>query len=116
MPVRLLFLTALRFLHQFRCTPATSPLFSHKLLKPRCHLTAIGSYKPHMREFDLEALMQDDPHMNVYVDSAEACMAEAGELQFLAKDDRRVVELIDATEQQEGRTIYKVSLLCCDVA
>lgn len=91
-----------------RCTPSTSPLFDIKLLKKRCHLTAIGSYKKHMHEFDLEAMMQD-PMVKIHVDSAEACLAEAGELQFLDKEDSRIAELMNsATVSEEGQTVYKV--------
>jgi ornithine cyclodeaminase/alanine dehydrogenase-like protein (mu-crystallin family) len=65
------------------CTPSTEDLFPSYWLKDRVHITAIGSYKPHMREFDLQALVKSGRTSTVLVDSKEACLAEAGELQFL---------------------------------
>lgn len=42
-----------------------------------------GSYKPHMQEIDLVPLARAGRLNKVIVDSREACLAEAGELQRL---------------------------------
>ncbi|GAA5833383.1 hypothetical protein JCM9279_001508 [Rhodotorula babjevae] len=68
------------------CVPSTEPLFSLDALKPGVHINAIGSYTPSMREFP-PALVAPSPssptapHIpTLLVDSAPACLAEAGEL------------------------------------
>ncbi|OQE13549.1 hypothetical protein PENFLA_c046G05238 [Penicillium flavigenum] len=64
----------------FCCTPSTEPLFPFRDLasspKPR-FISAIGSYKPRMREIDTELLLSGG---QIFVDSKDACLQESGEL------------------------------------
>ncbi|GAA5921761.1 hypothetical protein JCM3775_001807 [Rhodotorula graminis] len=68
------------------CVPSTEPLFSLEALKPGVHINAIGSYTPLMREFPPSLIAPSPaspsaPHIpTLLVDSAPACLAEAGEL------------------------------------
>ncbi|KAK1138535.1 hypothetical protein N8T08_002421 [Aspergillus melleus] len=65
----------------FCCTPSTSPLFAFSGLQlcPKSRfISLIGSYKPHMKEIDTETLLSGDGR--VFVDTAEACLEESGEL------------------------------------
>ena len=79
-----------------------------------------------MREFDLEGLVNTDTTLKVLVDSKEACLHEAGELQFLQNtsldDIVEIGDLVDAAGNSKavdrssyGRvTAYKVSSVCFD--
>lgn len=58
-------------------TPATEPLFELEDLSPTCHVNAIGSYRPEMRELPVELLRSAS---TVAVDQLEAAREEAGEL------------------------------------
>ena len=61
-------------------TSSTIPLFTTPVQEP-CALVLIGSYKPHMQEITQEVLAQARTNGRaVIVDSAEACLREAGEL------------------------------------
>ncbi|RDH26958.1 hypothetical protein BDQ94DRAFT_154740 [Aspergillus welwitschiae] len=65
----------------FCCTPSTSPLFPYSILRssPKDRfISVIGSYKPHMREIDTETLLSGGGR--VFVDSADECLEESGEL------------------------------------
>jgi ornithine cyclodeaminase/alanine dehydrogenase-like protein (mu-crystallin family) len=57
-------------------TNATKPLFRKGDLKPGVHINAIGSFQPHMQELDPYILMA----AKVYVDQAESCLRESGDL------------------------------------
>ncbi|OAP56560.1 hypothetical protein AYL99_09739 [Fonsecaea erecta] len=62
----------------FCCTPSTTPHFPFSYLdtKPR-FISLIGSYKPSMQEIDSETLLSGG---DIYVDTKEGCLIEAGEL------------------------------------
>lgn len=66
----------------FSCTPATQPNFKYSSLKTgrqqQRFIALIGSYTPAMREVDTATLLSGGG--TIYVDSSEACLAEAGEL------------------------------------
>lgn len=58
------------------CTPATEPVFDSSLLSPGAHVTAVGSYRPEMREFDLEL----SKRALVVVETLAMARKESGEL------------------------------------
>jgi ornithine cyclodeaminase/alanine dehydrogenase-like protein (mu-crystallin family) len=58
-------------------TRSEIPVFDGSRLRPGVHISAIGSYQPHMREFDLNALLKSD---KVVADTREGVMHEAGDL------------------------------------
>jgi ornithine cyclodeaminase len=70
-------------------TTATSPVFPNEALRPGTHINGVGSYTPEMIEVPPETAAR----ANVFVDSREAVMEEAGELiaavnhKLLLKDD-----------------------------
>lgn len=57
-------------------TGSAEPLFSLKHLKPGVHINAIGAYKPHMQELDIDIIKNS----SLFVDDKEACIAEAGDI------------------------------------
>lgn len=57
-------------------TMSKEPLVSGKWLKQGQHLDLVGAYKPDMREADSEALQRAD----IYVDTRDGAMNEAGEI------------------------------------
>ncbi|MDI6845998.1 MAG: ornithine cyclodeaminase family protein [Candidatus Saccharicenans sp.] len=57
-------------------TTSRTPLFDGTWLRPGAHITAIGSFKPEVRELDSETVRR----AKVYVDSREAAREEAGDL------------------------------------
>ncbi|GAA6052882.1 hypothetical protein JCM3770_004391 [Rhodotorula araucariae] len=99
------------------CVPSTEPLFAAASLKPGVHINAIGSYTPTMLEFPPSLITPSPPpppphpdadadadaesaaatvvaHIPlVLVDSAPACLAEAGELHAAHTTPAQLVEL-----------------------
>ncbi len=59
-------------------TTAQAPVFSDEALKPGVHISAIGAYRPDMREIPAETLAR----AQIYVDSRQAAQKEAGDLLF----------------------------------
>ncbi len=57
-------------------TNATKPLFRREEVKKGVHINAIGSFQPNMQELD-PYLIRD---AKVYVDQAEQCLQESGDL------------------------------------
>ena len=57
-------------------TKSTQPVFEGRLLEEGAHINAIGAYKPEMQEVDEETIRRS----KIFVDSAEACLEEAGDL------------------------------------
>ena len=57
-------------------TDSVNPVIPGKLVPPGCHVSGIGSFRPDMREFD-EALLR---RAEIFVESRETAVAEAGEL------------------------------------
>ncbi|MGB9977576.1 ornithine cyclodeaminase family protein [Thermovenabulum sp.] len=58
-------------------TTSKKPVFNGNLIKKGVHINGIGAYTPEMQEIPEEAVLKAD---KIYVDSLEACMAEAGDL------------------------------------
>lgn len=89
-------------------TNSATPVFPGRLLAEGVHLTAVGSFRPSMRELDEDAMRG----ARVVVDQREPALAEAGELQGLSARD--VVEIGEViTGRAPGRrtpserTIFK---------
>jgi ornithine cyclodeaminase/alanine dehydrogenase-like protein (mu-crystallin family) len=57
-------------------TNATAPLFKREELKKGVHINAIGSFQPHMQELD-PFIIRD---ARVFLDKAEPCLKESGDL------------------------------------
>lgn len=57
-------------------TTAVTPVFDGRDLKPGAHVNGVGSFLPTMQEIDLHTVKQSQ----VFVDSREAALAEAGDL------------------------------------
>jgi ornithine cyclodeaminase/alanine dehydrogenase-like protein (mu-crystallin family) len=57
-------------------TNSTTPLFRKEDVKDGVHINAIGSFQPHMQELD-PYLIKD---ARVFVDQAESCLKESGDL------------------------------------
>jgi ornithine cyclodeaminase/alanine dehydrogenase-like protein (mu-crystallin family) len=57
-------------------TGARAPLFRLEHLKANVHINAIGSFRPHMQELPPEWVAS----AGVYVDHADSCLAETGDL------------------------------------
>ena len=57
-------------------TSAREPLLTAEMLEPGMHINAVGSFRPEMRELDVEVVTR----ARVFVDSVSACSEEAGEL------------------------------------
>jgi ornithine cyclodeaminase/alanine dehydrogenase-like protein (mu-crystallin family) len=81
-------------------TPSTEPLFNSVDVTSQTRIILIGSYKPHMREVDNELIRRAGL---VVVDSAEACLAESGELIGSKKRDEDLVELGELVDDEELR-------------
>jgi len=57
-------------------TTSKTPLFNGNDLRPGTHVTGIGSFTPEMQEIGPETVTR----AKVFVDSREACLAEAGDI------------------------------------
>jgi len=57
-------------------TTSKTPVFDGNDLKPGAHLTGVGAFTPEMQEIDENAIRR----ARVFVDSREACLAEAGDI------------------------------------
>ncbi len=90
------------------CTATTAPVpvFSDNDLKPGVHITAIGSYKPHIREIPGETVLR----AKVVVDHRASCLSEAGDLliplqEGLINEDHIYAEIGElVTGDKPGRT------------
>lgn len=89
-------------------TSSRTPVFPGRRLGEGVHVTAIGSFRPTMRELDEDALRG----ARLVVDQREAALAEAGELQGLSPNE--VVEIgeviageVPGRRHPSERTIFK---------
>ena len=57
-------------------TTSETPVFTGRLLRPGTHVGAVGSYKPHIREIDGDAVSR----MRIFVDRIADALEEAGDL------------------------------------
>ncbi|ABO66185.1 MULTISPECIES: NAD(P)-binding domain-containing protein [Geobacillus] len=74
-------------------TRSEQPVFSSRALQPGTHVSAIGSYLPHMRELDVETIVMAD---RIVVDTVEGAKHEAGELIQAAESGKWSFSRIDA--------------------
>ena len=92
-------------------TPSTQPLFNAADLPTKCHVNAIGSYRPDMVEIPYELM----PTFSVFVDQKDACLKEAGEIRqaiengVLDNDSkiRELGEIIEEPFHRPDRTFFK---------
>lgn len=89
-------------------TSSATPVFSGRALGDGAHVTAVGSFKPTMRELDGETVRGS----RIVVDQRGPALAEAGELQGLRPED--VVEIgevlggtVPGRRSRSERTIFK---------
>ncbi len=61
---------------------ATEPIFNGGWLEAGQHVNAVGSHAPHARELDSKTVVR----AKVFVDSVDACLAEAGDLLIPMKE------------------------------
>lgn len=64
------------------CTTSPVPLFDGNLIRPATHLNLVGSFQPHRREVDSTGVKRS----RLFVDTYEACLAEAGDLLIPMKE------------------------------
>jgi ornithine cyclodeaminase/alanine dehydrogenase-like protein (mu-crystallin family) len=67
------------------CTTSTTPVFDGRYLRAGCHINAVGSFRPDMREVDDETVQR----ARVVVDTYEGSPVEAGDL--LIPQQNRVI-------------------------
>ncbi len=80
-------------------TTSVTPVFNGDDLKPGTHVTAVGSFQPHVQEIDATTVHR----ATIVVDSAEACLEETGDLIIPgARVDAEIGEVINGTKP--GRT------------
>lgn len=70
-------------------TNSEKPVFDGRDLSPGTHVTAVGSYAPHMQEVD-EVTVQ---YAKIVVDSVQACLSEAGDL--LVPLEKHIISKLD---------------------
>jgi ornithine cyclodeaminase/alanine dehydrogenase-like protein (mu-crystallin family) len=70
-------------------TNSEKPVFDGRDLSPGTHITAVGSYAPHMQEVD-EVTVQ---YSKIVVDSVQACLSEAGDL--LVPLEKHIISKLD---------------------
>ena len=93
------------------CTATSSldPVFDDKDIKPGVHINGIGSYRPDMQEINAETIKR----AHLFVDSVDACLAEAGDIviplnEGLIDTDHIQAEIGDvANKQHPGRQSSK---------
>ncbi|KAH9896190.1 proline utilization protein PrnX [Xylariomycetidae sp. FL2044] len=98
------------------CTPSTEPLFPFSDLAsddgslPKARfISLIGSYKPNMHEIDEETLLSGH---EIFVDSRQACLEEAGEIIKAQVPGDRLTEIGEVATKREvvsstGSVIFK---------
>jgi ornithine cyclodeaminase/alanine dehydrogenase-like protein (mu-crystallin family) len=67
------------------CTTSTSPLFDGRLIRPGCHINAVGAFRPDTREVDDETIRRS----RLVVDTYEGSPIEAGDI--LIPQSNRVI-------------------------
>ena len=77
-------------------TSASHPVIFNDWLKERVHINAVGVSTKNKRELDDEIILNSD----VYVDSYESAMSEAGDIILAANAERSVAQIIKADIHQ----------------
>ncbi len=93
---------------QIICTATTSPLpvFNDNFISAATHINAIGSYQPDKREIPSATVARS----NIFVDSREVCLKEAGDL-IIPKNEGIELEVTEMGEvlqnKKSGRSSEK---------
>lgn len=77
-------------------TSASNPVIFHDWLKAHVHINAVGASTKNKRELDGEIILNSD----VYVDSYESAINEAGDILLAANAQRSVADIIKADIHQ----------------
>lgn len=83
-------------------TMTVEPLVKGELLKEGCYLDLVGSYKPHMREVDDQAILRS----TLFVDSKEGALHETGEMAIPIEKGLFTEEDVQATLTELCRGIH----------
>ena len=73
------------------CTPATQSHFETSVLKPGCHINAIGACRPGQREIEI----RNQTNVKIILDDERSCKREADEV-FLPIIDKSLTHMIHA--------------------
>jgi ornithine cyclodeaminase len=87
------------------CTTSDEPLFDGSGLRPGAHVNAVGSYQPHTRELDTEAVRR----ARVVVETRAVALEEAGDLLIPIEEgaigqDHIVADLAEVVRGRSVRT------------
>jgi ornithine cyclodeaminase len=87
------------------CTTSDEPLFDGSGLRPGAHVNAVGSYQPHTRELDTEAVRR----ARVVVETRAVALEEAGDLLIPIEEgaigqDHIVADLAQVVQGRSVRT------------
>ena len=85
---------------QIICTATTSsvPVFDDKFISDGTHINAIGSYQPDKREIPSATVARS----NIFVDSKDACLKEAGDL-IIPKNEGIELEVTEMGEVLQNK-------------
>jgi len=88
------------------CTATTSPLpvFDDNFISPGTHINAIGSYQPEKREIPSATVARS----NIFVDSRETCLKEAGDL-IIPKNEGIELEVAEMGEVLQNNKFGRTS-------
>lgn len=100
----------------FCCTPSTAPLFPFSYLasSPKSRfISAIGSYKPDMKEIDEKTLLCGG--RKIFVDSKEAWLCESGELISAGVTSEQLIELGEVLSLEDKQGVLPPAILFSSV-
>ena len=83
-------------------TNSEASLLSLDMVDSKAHVSAIGSYRPTMRELAPDLVRES----SVWVDNL-ACLQTSGDLIDVQPEVRLFGELLEMGEKVSGRTLYK---------
>jgi len=91
---------------QIICTATTSsvPVFDDKFISDGTHINAIGSYQPDKREIPSATVARS----NIFVDSRDACLKEAGDL-IIPKNEGIELEVTEMGEVLQNKKSQRSS-------
>lgn len=83
-------------------TNSHSPLLSLNMVDSGCHVSALGSYRPLMKELDSDLVTSS----TVWVDNL-ACLETSGDMIGVRVEARLFGDALASSEKTPGRTLYK---------
>ena len=83
-------------------TNSGSPLLTLDMVSDGCHVSALGSYRPTMRELGADLVAAS----RVWVDNL-ACMETSGDIIGSGVQPQLFGECLSLNEKPDGRTLYK---------